>query len=187
MKIGLFFLTLFLGIQAITLADCIVANLSVPADADIVVDGSDLESTQVERPGGIRILYDGTWSDDETPVLLFLIYNGSFRELSCIGYGGRCLSPQIRLRGLDVKAWACMNGSSRYTIKPGESAELWVSPSDFELLPEQTEEVVIGYKFEDPSGSSNQYFAAPLVLPVEFRTAVRKYQKELRDLESGIH
>ena len=30
MKIGLFFLTLFLGIQAITLADCIVANLSVP-------------------------------------------------------------------------------------------------------------------------------------------------------------
>ena len=80
-----------------------------------------------------------------------------------------------------------MNGSSRYTIKPGESAELWVSPSDFELLPEQTEEVVIGYKFEDPSGSSNQYFAAPLVLPVEFRTAVRKYQKELRDLESGIH
>lgn len=189
MKIGPFFLALFLGIQAVSLAKYLAAKPSLPADADIVVDRSYGESTPAERPEGIRVLYDGIFpsSDHQSPTLRFLIYNGSSREVSCIGYWGICASPEIRLRGLEAKAWVCMNGSSFYTIKPGESAELMVSAADFQLLPGKTEEVVIGYKFKYPDGRSDQYFAAPLVLPAEFRTAVRKYLKELRDLEAGIY
>ena len=188
MKIGLFVLTLFLGIQAVTLANCLVANMSLPADADVVVHRPDGESTSAEVPEGIRVLYNGMFprTDDGPPTLRFLIYNGSSRELSCIGYLDICASPEVRLRGLDAKAWVCMNGSFHYTIKPGESAELMVSAADFQLLPGRNEDVVIGYEFEYPDGRYEQ-LAAPIVLPAEFRTAVRKYHKELRDLEAGIY
>jgi hypothetical protein len=46
---------------------------------------------------------------------------------------------------------------------------------------------MIGYKFEHSEGSSDQYFAEPIVLPVEFRKALIKHFKELRDLEAGIY
>ena len=78
-------------------------------------------------------------------------------------------------------------GSSVYTIKPGQSAELMIHSSDFQLLPGKTEKVVIGYEFENTEGQSHQHFAEPIVLPAEFRNAVRKYLKEVRDLEAGIY
>ena len=105
-KIALFFLTLFLGIQAVALANHLAEQTSLPANADVEVDGLYADPSQAEPPEGIRILYNGMFAKvgDAPPILRFLIYNGSSRELSCIGYGGICASPEIRVRGLDAQA-----------------------------------------------------------------------------------
>ena len=181
-RIAIFALAVFLGLQAVTLANAFAEQFSLPPEIEVV--GSNEKLERAERPKGVRITYDGMFpfNEEVPPSLRFLIYNGSPNELTCIGYSGICASPEIRLRGLDASAWVCMNGSSLYTIKPGESAELEVSVEDFNLLPGKTDDVVIGHKFEHPDGRSDQYFAEPIVLPAEFRKAVSKYLKEVRDL-----
>jgi hypothetical protein len=186
-RIGIFVLALLLGLQAVTLANAFFEQFSLPLEIEVV--GSDEKLARAELPKGIRISYNGAFPrvKDHPPFLRFLIYNGSPNQLTCIGHSGICASPEIRLRDLDASAWVCMNGSSHYTIKPGESAELTVSVEDFNLLPGKTDEVVIGYKFEHPDGRSDQYFAEPIVLPAEFRKGVIKYLKEVRDLEAGIY
>ena len=186
-KIAIFILALCLGLQAVTLANALIEQFSLPPETEVV--GADENLARAELPKGIRISYNGVFPrvKDRPPFLRFLIYNGSPNELTCIGYSGICASPEIRLRDLDASAWVCMNGSSHYTIKPGEAAELEVSVEDFNLLPGKTDEVVIGHKFEHPDGRSDQYFAEPIVLPAEFRKAISKYLKEVRDLRAGIY
>lgn len=185
--IAMFVLALFLGLQAATLANAIYEQFSLPPEIEVV--GSDEKLERAGRPKGVRITYDGMFpfNEEVPPSLRFLIYNGSPNELTCIGYSGICASPEIRVRELDASAWVCMNGSSDYTIKPGDSAELMVTVQDFDLLPTKSELVMIGYKFEHPDGRSHQYFAEPIVLPAKFRKAVSKYLKEVRDLEAGIY
>ena len=179
-RLAIFVPALFLGLQAVTLADAFFKQFSLPVEIEVV--GSDEKLAPAELPKGIRISYNGAFPrlKEHPPFLRFLIYNGSPKDLTCIGYSGICASPEIRVRELDASAWVCMNGSSIYTIKPGESAELQVSVEDFNLLPGKTDEVVIGYKFEHPDGRSDQYFAEPIVLPVEFRKAISKYLEEVR-------
>ena len=186
-RIGTFVLALFLGLQAVTLADAFVEQFSIPPEIDLLSSAEKL--ARAELPKGIRISYDGMFPrvEDHPPFLRFLIYNGSPNELTCIGYSGICASPEIRVREVDASAWVCMNGSSFYKIKPGETAELTVSVEDFNLLPGKTDDVEIGYKFEHSDGRSDQYFAEPITLPAEFRKAVSKYRKEVRDFEAGIY
>lgn len=182
-RIALFFLTLFLGIQAVALANYLTANFSLPADTDVAVETLTRDPTLAGLPKGVRISYNGMFprTKDAPPTLRFLIYNGSGRELFCLGYGGSCASPKILVRGLDAGSWECMNGSSHYKIKPGETAELKVYASDFNLLPDKTEEVVIGYDFGNLDRQSDKYYAEPIVLPAEFRKALRKYLKEISE------
>ena len=180
----MFALTLFCGLQIVTLTSAFSEQFSLPREIDVV--GSDENLAQAEIPKGIRIFFNGVYPPvkDHPPILRFVIYNGSPNELTCIGYSRICASPEIRLRGLDTSAWECMNGSSFYKIKPGETAELMVSVEDFSLLPAKTENVTIGIKFEHSDGRSDSYFAEPIVLPAEFRKAVNKFLKEVRDLEA---
>lgn len=186
-RTGLFLLTLFLGLQVVALADHFAEQFFLPPEIEVL--GSDERRSLAERPSGIRITYNGMFprAEDYPASLRFLIYNGSQGELTCIGYSGMCSSPEIRIRGLDATAWVCMIGSSFYKIGPGETAQLMVSAEDFALLPAKTEEVAIGIKFEHPDGRSDQFFAEPIILPAEFRKAVSKYLKEVRDLEAGIY
>ena len=179
----MFVLALFVGLQATMLAEAISEEFSLPPE--IVVVGSDEKRERAELPKGVRITYDGMFPvNDEVPApsLRFLIYNGSSEELTCIGYSGICASPAILVRELDATAWVCMNGSSNYTIKPGESAEMMVSVQDFNLLPGKTENVAVGYKFEFSAGLSDQYLAEPIVLPAKFRKALVKDLNEVRDI-----
>lgn len=103
--------------------------------------------------------------------LRFIIFNGSSENVSCIGYNGRCASPEIRISGRDAAAWVCMNGSSTYTIEPGRSAELIVGAYDFARLPSKAEKITIGYAFA--TGRADKYFAEPIILPSKFHEAVR--------------
>lgn len=180
-RIAIFVLALFLGLQAVTLANAFAEQFSLPPEIDLL--DADEKLARAELPKGVRISYNGIFqlAKDEPPALRFLIYNGSPNELTCIGYSGMCSAPEIRLRGLDAAAWECMNGFPHYTVKPGESAEMVVSVEDFNLLPRKTDEVVIGYTFYHPNGGSDQYFAEPIILPAEFRKAVSKYLKQVRE------
>jgi len=188
MGIGMFLLTLCLGINADRLANYITDQFHLPGEIELIDAHDGMELAEVPR--GIRIMYEGVfpvWAEEHEPPLRFHIYNGSSRELKCIGYSGMCASPEIRVRGLDATAWVCMNGSSFYTIKPGESAEVMVDPQDFNFLPGKSELVTVGYEFEHPDGSSDLYFAESIVLPAAFRKAVNKHLKEVCDLEAGLY
>lgn len=180
-------MSLSVGLLVVALSEVFVEQNFLAAEIEVV--GEDKKLKRVGLPKGVRITYDGVFPviEDEPVALRFLIYNGSPNELTCIGYSGICASPEIQVRGLDASAWVCMRGSSLYTIKPGKTAELKVTVENFDLLPDKSDEVVIGYKFEHPDGPSDLYFAEPIVLPTQFRKAVSKYLKEVRDLEMGIY
>ncbi len=131
----IFLLALFVGIQVAAFVTNVTAQFSLPAD--IPEPGFNEPIDQVAKaPTGIRISYIGV--NDST--LRFLIYNGSTEKVSCLGYSGICASPELRLNGLDAKAWVCMNGTSIYEILPGDTVEMMVSPYDFARVPGKNEQ-----------------------------------------------
>ena len=165
----IFLFALFLGIQLAAFDTDLAARFSPPADVPEPREYDDVERIPA-RPSGIRVSYVGV--NDST--LRFLVYNGSTEKLSCRGYEGICSSPELLLNGLDASAWVCMNGSSKYEIKPGDTVEMMVAPYDFARVPGKNEKVVVGFKSIDEDDWRDQYFAEPIVLPPAFRNEIRE-------------
>ncbi len=180
-KIVTFCLALFIGTQAAMLVSNVFAQFMIPAEIH-VVDAYDRGELFAKPLDGIRIVYSDVTSreSDFGPTMKFIIVNGSSEAIKCIGYSGVCASPEILIAGKDEKGWVCMNGSSWYSIMPGETAELMVGPHDFAKLPARSTEVVVGYEFERPNGEPIQHLAEPMLLPFEFR-------KEVKKVLDGLH
>lgn len=185
--IALFLLTLCLGLKAVRLANYVTGPFLVLTDIEVLYldDGRNL----ADFPRGVRITYNGSFhpsTEQHSPELRFLIFNGTAKDLTCIGDSGKCVAPEVRLRGLDASSWDCMNGFPTYTIKSGEAAELVVTADDFNLLPGRSEQVLVGYTFYRPYNESDQYFAEPIVLPAEFRKAISKHLKKYATLRRNL-
>lgn len=164
----IFLSTLFVGIQVAAFVTNVTAQFSLPAD--IPEPGFDEHTDQVAKaPIGIHVSYIGV----NESTLRFLIYNGSTEKLSCRGYSGICASPELHINGLDASAWVCMNGSSVYEIKPGDTVEMMVVPEDFARVPGKNEKVVVGYK-SIHDDMQYPHFAEPIVLPPAFRNEIRE-------------
>ena len=58
-----FFLTLFLGLQAVSLANLFAEQFFLPAEIEVV--GADEKLTPAELPKGVRITYDGMFPFNE--------------------------------------------------------------------------------------------------------------------------
>ena len=71
-----------------------------------------------------------------------------------------------------AKQWICMNESSIYEIKPGDTVEMMVYPEDFARVPGKNDKVVVGFKSIEED-KQDQYFAKPIVLPPAFRNEIR--------------
>lgn len=170
-KIAIFFLTLFFGLTAAVLPRLFVVLFFQPVDIEVSDINEKGEPTIASPPSGIRILYNGMRPTE----LRFVIVNGSSQPIICRGYEGKCESPEIHVRGREADAWVCMNGSSLYTIHPGQSAELIVHPWDFSILPGKTEQVSFGHPIDSRKYDSISYFGEPIVLPAEFRNSVREH------------
>lgn len=177
-RIALFLLTLLIGIQTTALVTTAVGYLLVPSEIK-VADPNEGKPIFATAPDGVQISYIGRSSAaDSGSNLRFLIYNGSGERLSCIGYSGRCIAPEIRIGTTEANAWVCLNGTSTYTIEPGTTAVLEVGTYDLARLPGRTELVEVGYEFEYSDGRKERYFAEPIAIPDEFRNLLRKELKE---------
>lgn len=174
-RVGSFCLALIIGIQAAILVTSVVTQLTMPVEIQIA-EANGREERFAKTSVGVRIYYIGLTSStsDFGSTMRFLIVNGSSETIKCIGYSGVCAGPTILIRGHDAGAWVCMNGSSKYSIKPGETAELMISPQDFATLPNRSEKVAIGYEFDHLNGESTQYLAEPMILPTEFRKELKR-------------
>ena len=177
-KLAFFLLTLLIGIHTTALVTSAIGYFSVPSEIE-VADPNEGKPIFATAPDGIQISYIGRSSSaDSGSDLRFLIYNGSGERLSCIGYSGRCVAPEIRIGTTDANAWVCLNGTSTYVIEPGSSAELEVGPYGFARLPGRSELVEVGYEFKYSDGRKERYFAEPIAIPDEFRNLLRKELKE---------
>lgn len=170
-----FCVALLIGVQAAILVSGVLAQVTMPAEI-IVADVDRWDESLAKPLDGVRIVYSGMTSSksDFGPTMMFIIVNGSTETIECIGYLGICASPEIFIAGKVERSWVCMMGSSRYSILPGQTAELMVSPQDFATLPDRSSKVVVGYEFNRPNGELIRHLAEPMLLPTEFRKEVKK-------------
>lgn len=162
----IFSLALFAGIQATALIGNISAHFSLPTDQP-EFDPLYTEERSPLAPVGVRISYIGI----NKTTLRFIIYNGSEKTLSCLGYAGICASPKLSINEADVSAWVCMNGSSKYQIRPGATAVMMVSPADFARVPGKYDRVVVGFTSVDEN-AEDLYLAEPIFIPATFRKQI---------------
>lgn len=179
-RIGAFFIALFIGVQIpIFVSDAagLFMKLSAIEHSDVAVR-EDLLAMPIF---GVQISYIGSSLDDPDfgSTMRFLVYNGSQETISCRGYAGKCADPEILIRERDEKAWVCMNGSSVYSIGPGATAELIVSPYNFATIPRRSAEITVGLEVIDADGSTARYFAEPVTLPPAFRSGIRDHFAEI--------
>jgi hypothetical protein len=178
-RIGAFFIALFIGVQIpvfVSDAAGLFMKLSAIERSDVAVS----EDMLAKPIYGVRISYIGTSVDDPDfgSTMRFLVYNGSQETISCRGYAGKCADPEILIRGRDEKAWVCMRGSSVYSIGPGATAGLIVSPYNFATIPRRSAEVTVGLEFTEPGVSTARYFAEPVTLPPAFKNEIRDHLAE---------
>lgn len=183
LAIATFCMALLIGIQMSVIVSNFSGYLTSPAQLELEVLGEP-DRSSAKPTIRIRISYIGLSSSDPDfgSTMRYLIYNGSSETLSCIGYNGICASPDIFIREQYQSAWVCMNGSSLYTIAPGQTAELMVGPYDFIRLPRKSDEVTVGYEFTDPHGRTTQYFAESMRIPSAFRDEIRDHLAETDSL-----
>lgn len=164
----IFLSSLLVGVQVVSFITNMTEQFSLPRE--IPEPGFPIDTLRFPTsPVGVHVSYIGV----EDSTLRFLIYNGSTETLSCIGYSGICSSPVLRIDGLDAKAWMCMNWSSRYEIRPGDTVELMVFAEDFSRLPGKNDKIVVGFKSINKK-EQDLYFAEPIVIPSEFRNEIKK-------------
>lgn len=168
-------MALFVGIQVAAFFTTVTTKFttattkfSLPADVPEPEFNDDVNEFP-NSPIGIHVSYIGV----NESTLRFLIYNGSREKLSCYGYSGLCLSPEIRINGLDGSAWMCMNGTSVYEIMPGDTVEMMVSPDDFARVPGKNDKVSVGFK-SITNDTQGYDFAEPIILPPAFRNKIRE-------------
>jgi hypothetical protein len=174
-----FCVALSIGIKIAAFVPNAAVYLTSPEKIEVSPLGTD---GYAKFPAGVLISYLGETSDEGRGTgMRFLIYNGSAEPISCIGYEGVCVSPEIFISGEAAAEWICLNGSSMYTISPSQTAQLLVEPYEFARLPEKMEIVTIGYTFEHTDGRNTQSLAEPMTLPPAFRNAVSEAIKKRGD------
>ncbi|MGE3466006.1 MAG: hypothetical protein AB7J13_03655 [Pyrinomonadaceae bacterium] len=127
----IFVFTAALTIGAVAAA--VFSGLTSSGLSDCVVKFEPRSYAPSEPPKGVQIMYAGWLPESEQGVasLRFVVYNGLDVPVIYTAYSPNLALPEVHINGKKYEQWRCLNGSEKFRIAPGASAEIHATRWDF--------------------------------------------------------
>jgi hypothetical protein len=131
----------------------------------------------LQKPAGVLVTYEGFAKTDGefSQWMRFRIHNGLTQPLEYWAHSTGGLMANIRVNEDEIPGvFRCGTGLRMFYLAPGSSVDVNVSSAEFIERPEKDGMVSIGFNLNgSQDGEAKIYWSDPLVLPDDFRLAIR--------------